>query len=74
MPTITREQWMLAQVLAGAVMACNAPFCADDGEEEAINSDRDYIDNVAAELAERTSIMALEDAISVLEKALELKN
>lgn len=67
---LTREQWMLATTLAAACNACNAPFCSIDGEEEAVNADLDYLDNVAHGVAERTSVMALEDAIDVLTAAL----
>lgn len=68
----TREQWMLAQALAGVIQACNAPFCADPmGEPEEINRDPHYIDNVATRLSELCSRMAIEDAMEVLERALD---
>jgi hypothetical protein len=68
----TREQWMLAQALAGVIHACNAPFCYDEiGEPEEINRDPRYIDNVATRLAELCSRMAIEDTMELLEKALE---
>jgi hypothetical protein len=70
--TVTREQWMLAQLLAGAVNACNAPFCVGKGEQkEEVNRDRNYVANVAAELARLCSPMAIEDAVQVLEEALQ---
>lgn len=68
---ISREQWMLATALAGAVNTCNAPFCAMPiTEQEAVNRDPGTIDAVAAELARQSSRMAIEDAIDVLEQAL----
>jgi hypothetical protein len=68
----TLEQWMLAQSLAGAIRACNAPFCCEDDEEEEVNRDRSYVENVASELAGLCSPMAIEDAIQVLECALRI--
>jgi hypothetical protein len=69
--TVTREQWMLANAFAGVINACNAPFSVGEGEEqEEVNRDPNYIDNLASELARRCSPMAIEDAIQVLEAAL----
>jgi hypothetical protein len=31
--SVTREQWMLAHSLAGAINACNAPFCVGASEQ-----------------------------------------
>jgi hypothetical protein len=71
---ITREQWMLAHAFIGVVIACNAPFCAGpDDEEEEINRDPDYIENVASEIAAHCSVMQLEDAIDVLKEAIEIR-
>ena len=68
-----REKWVLATTMAAAVNACNAPFCSDDGEKEAaVNDDKDYVKDLAAGIAEKTSIMAIEDAITVLQAALPL--
>lgn len=68
---ISREQWMLATALAGAVNTCNAPFCAMPiTAEEAVNRDPGTIDAVAAELARQSSRMATEDAIPVCRETL----
>jgi len=62
---------MLANSLAGAINACNAPFCVRDGEErEEVNRDPHYIENVASEISRLCGQMAIEDAIQVLEAAL----
>jgi hypothetical protein len=69
---LTREQWMLASALAGIVNASNAPFCVGECEEqEEVDRDPHYIDNVAAELSRRCSRMALEDTVQLLERALD---
>lgn len=68
---LTREQWMLANALAGIVNACNAPFCTNEHEKrEEINRDPHYIDNVAGQLSQRCGRMAIEDTILILERAL----
>jgi hypothetical protein len=68
---LTREQWILANALAGIVNACNAPFCVGEFEErEEINRDPHYIDNVASELSRLCSRMAIEDTLHLLETAL----
>ena len=70
--SLTREQWMLANALAGIINACNAPFCVGEREErEEINREPDYIDNVASELSRLCSRMAIEDTVQVLERALD---
>lgn len=69
---LTREQWMLANALAGAINACNAPFCVgEDEEQEEINRDPNYIDSVASELSRLCSRMAIEDTLQLLEAALD---
>lgn len=68
---LTREQCILANALAGAINACNAPFCVGEREErEEINRDPDYVENVASELSRLCSRMAIEDAMEILERAL----
>jgi hypothetical protein len=61
---------MLARAFAGVIQANNAAFCANGGETEAVNSDPQYVDKVAAEIAKCTSRMMIEDAVCVLERAL----
>src|SRR5207249_951466 len=70
---LTREQWMLAQALAGVIQACNAPFCADPlGEEpEEVNRDPLYLDKVATRLSQLCSRMMIEDVIDLLEITLD---
>lgn len=69
---VTREQWMLANALAGVVNACNAPFCVGEHEgQEEINRDQNYIDSVALELSRLCSRFAIEDTVQLLEKALD---
>jgi hypothetical protein len=68
---LTREQWMLANSLAGVVNASNAPFCVGECEQrEEINRDPHYIDNVATQLSQLCGRMALEDTVQLLETAL----
>lgn len=63
-----REQWIIGTAMAGAVNACNAPFCEDNPAENTPG----YIDEVAGVIASHSSPMAIEDAIQVLEAALKI--
>jgi hypothetical protein len=67
----TREQWMIAHALAGAVNALNAPFCIGPWETTSeATHDPSYCTNVALELAKLCTPMALEDAIDILNMAI----
>lgn len=70
---VSREQWMLARSLAGAVNACNAPFCVNEDGIEEVNRDQTYVSNVALELSSLCSRMAIEDTMQILDRALSLK-
>lgn len=65
---VPRECWIIGTALAGAVNACNAPFCEDNVAENTPG----YIDNVAGVVASQSGAMAIEDAIQVLEVALKI--
>lgn len=73
----TREQWMLAQMWSGLVQANNAPFCGEpdgrDNDREEVNRDPAYLDNVAGRIAEQCGRMQLEDAQTVIDRALEIR-
>jgi hypothetical protein len=63
---------MIANALAGVVNAANVPFCVGEKEKrEAVNHDPNYIDNVATQLSQLCGRMALEDAVRLLEMALD---
>lgn len=64
----TREQWIIGMALAGAINACNAPFCEENDAEHTPG----YIDNIAKVITQQCGPMAIEDAIQVLEAALKL--
>jgi len=68
---LTREQWILGTTMAAAVNALNAPFCETDSEP--MSADKAYIEEVASQISDQSSKMAIEDAISVLERALEIQ-
>jgi len=76
MSEITREQFMLAHCIAGCIQASNPPFCAYGYDEEEVNRDPDYIENVATQVVEflHGDHMAVEDLIIILEKVLEKFN
>lgn len=63
---LTREQWMLANALAGVVNAVG-----EREEREAINLDSNYVANVASELSRICSRLAIEDTVQILETALD---
>jgi hypothetical protein len=66
---------MLAQALAGAINAANAPFCCGESElEEEVNRDPSYLENVAIEVSRLCGKMALEDTIQILERAREISS
>ncbi len=66
---ITREQWIIANQMASAVINMNAPFC---GGGEAEGPCEEWLESISAQIADRTSVVALEDVIPVLQRALEL--
>lgn len=68
----TREQWMLGNALAGTVRACDAAFCANDNEQEAVN-DPGYLDKVAEVLSSQCSANQIENAMAFLSMALQKK-
>jgi hypothetical protein len=65
----TREQWILAKQMSSAISNLNAPFC-DSGPAEGPN--KEWLEPISEMIAEGTSVFALEDAIPVLERALEI--
>lgn len=65
---IDREQWTLGKQMAAAVACLNAPFC-DGGPGER----KEWCEAISAVVARDCGgIMALQDAISVLEDAIRL--
>ena len=65
---ITREQWVIINQMNAAIMNLNAVFCGDDQYSE------EELDLIAEGIAIGTAgKMALEDAIYIIEKALEIK-
>lgn len=67
---LNREQWMLAQTMAGAIRACNAPFCADVGNSSAVDRDPNYINYIAEALAELCGPMMIDSTMQVLTQSL----
>ena len=62
-----REQWIIANQMAAAVMGLNAPFCEEEGQPQ---EPPEYFVPIVDEVAAKTTTMALQDAMDVLGCAL----